>query len=104
MLEKLEKHLQIEWTYEQEKAAVNSSPLPSPLPSLSLVAPPPPEIEALYDLAMKGHLQGIIKRSASIEQMDERFTPFANKLRELSKGFQEKALKEFINQYRKTKS
>ncbi|MEG4516713.1 MULTISPECIES: ATP-binding protein [unclassified Microcoleus] len=100
-LEKLEKHWQIEWTYEQEKAAVNYSP--SPLPSLSLGAPPPPEIEALYDLAMKGHLQGIIKRSA-IEQMDEKFAPFANKLRELSKGFQEKALKEFINQYRRAKS
>lgn len=102
LLEKLEKHLPIEWTYEQEKAAVNYSPSPSP--SLSLVAPPPPEIEALYHLAMKGHLQGIIKRSASIEQRDEKFAPFANKLRELSKGFQEKALKEFINQYRRAKS
>lgn len=53
---------------------------------------------------MKGHLQGVIKRSASIEQMDEKCAPFANKLRELSKGFQEKALKEFINQYRRAKS
>ncbi|WP_333030464.1 MULTISPECIES: ATP-binding protein [unclassified Microcoleus] len=104
LLEKLEKHLQIEWAYEEEKAVVNSSPLPSPSPSPSLVAPPEPEIEALYDLAMKGHLQGIIKLSASIEQMDEKFAPFANKLRELSKGFQEKALKEFINQYRSSKS
>ncbi|MEG4119293.1 ATP-binding protein [Microcoleus sp. N9_B4] len=102
LLEKLEKHLQIEWTYEEEKTVVNS--LPSPSPSPSLVAPPEPEIEALYDLAMKGHLQGIIKRSASIEQMDKKFAPFANKLRELSKGFQEKALKEFINQYRISKS
>ncbi len=101
LLEKLEKHLQIKWNYEEERAAVNSSPLPSPSPSL--VAPPPPEIEALYDLAMKGHLQGIIKRAASIEQIDERFAPFANKLRELSKGFQEKALKEFINEYRRAK-
>lgn len=96
LFEKLEKHLQIKWNYEKEIATFNSVSLPAP----SLAAPPQPEIEVLYDLAMKGHIQGIIKRAANIEQIDPRFVPFANKLRELSKGFQEKALKEFINQYR----
>ena len=95
LLEKLQKHLHIEWTYEEEMQLVNPSP--------SLVAPPQPEIETLYDLAMKGHLQGIMKRAENIEQIDEKFAPFANKLRQLSKGFQEKAMKEFISQYRREK-
>ncbi|WP_449419749.1 ATP-binding protein [Phormidium nigroviride] len=94
LLEKLQQHLQIEWTYEEDTVTVN------PSSSNSLIAPPQPEIDTLYDLAMKGHLQGIMKQAANIEQIDEKFAPFANKLRQLSKGFQEKAMKEFISQYR----
>ena len=94
LLEKLQQHLQIEWTYEEDTVALNPSSFNS------LIAPPQPEIDTLYDLAMKGHLQGIMKQAANIEQIDEKFVPFANKLRQLSKGFQEKAMKEFISQYR----
>ncbi|MDF0551606.1 hypothetical protein [Kamptonema sp. UHCC 0994] len=44
-----------------------------------------------------------MKRAENIEQIDEKFAPFANKLRQLYKGFQEKAMKEFISQYRREK-
>ncbi|OCQ95314.1 hybrid sensor histidine kinase/response regulator [Oscillatoriales cyanobacterium USR001] len=103
LLEKLQKHLQIEWNYTEEKETIVFAPMSEPPPDISVTAPSESEIEILYDLAMKGHLQGIIKRAANIEQMDENLIPFANKLRQLSKGFQEKALKEFINQYRRIK-
>lgn len=49
---------------------------------------------------MKGNLKEIMKQADQLEQMDTRYTPFANQLRTLAKTFPEKALRDLINQYR----
>ena len=41
----------------------------------------------LFDIAMMGNMRKIEKRANNIEQIDPKFIPFANKLRDLTKEF-----------------
>jgi response regulator RpfG family c-di-GMP phosphodiesterase len=65
-----------------------------------LVAPPTDEINALYELAMMGDIRGILEQAKRIEQLDQQFMPFAQQLRQLAKGFQEKQILEFVRRYK----
>ncbi len=65
-----------------------------------LVAPPTDEINALYELAMMGDIRGIVEQAKRIEQLDQQFVPFAQQLRQLAKGFQEKQILEFVRRYK----
>ena len=89
LLALLKSHLAIEWIEEElspEKA--------------SLLPPPQEELEILYELAMFGMISAINKRADHLEQLDQRFAPFANKLRELARDFEDEQLillvKEFL--------
>ena len=65
----------------------------------SIVPPPPEELTALYELAMMGDIRGIQQQAQRLEQLDERFVPFAKQLSQLAKGFQEKQILEFVRKY-----
>ncbi|MEW6494608.1 MAG: ATP-binding protein [Cyanobacteriota bacterium] len=64
-----------------------------------LVAPPPEELAVLLDLAMRGNLRKIGEQARCLEQLDERFAPFASQLRQLAQGFQVKQIREFLKAY-----
>jgi hypothetical protein len=49
---------------------------------------------------MIGDIGGIQEQADLIEQLDEQFVPFAQQLRQLAKGFQEKQILEFVRKYR----
>ncbi|NEO44818.1 MAG: PAS domain S-box protein [Moorea sp. SIO4A3] len=63
------------------------------------VAPSPEKISVLYELAIMGDIRGIQEEANLIEQLDHKFIPFAQKLRKLSKGFQERQILEFVGKY-----
>jgi CheY-like chemotaxis protein len=63
------------------------------------VAPPPEELQALYELAMMGDIRGIQQQAKRLEQLNEQFAPFAQQLSQLAKGFQEKQILEFVRKY-----
>lgn len=65
----------------------------------TLVAPPPEEIAVLLDLAKRGNLKRIGEQAARLEQLDERFVPFAAEIRQLAQGFQVKKIREFLKPY-----
>jgi hypothetical protein len=69
------------------------------LTNTQLIAPPPEELAVLFDLAMRGHIRGILQQTARLEQLDAQFLPFAAELRQLAKGFQERRIREFIRKY-----
>ena len=69
-------------------------------PPVTIIPPPPEQIDILYDLIMKGNLKGIIKQAENLKALDANFIPFADRLYEFAKKFQEKQLKSFINQYK----
>jgi len=111
LFELLQAYLGIEWIYEDSKVVTNQEIIEETITSRenlqeetaqgtqSLVIPPSTVIVSLYELAMMGDIGGIIDQAHKIEQLDEQFVPFANKLLQLAKGFQEKQIIEFVKQY-----
>jgi hypothetical protein len=64
-----------------------------------LIAPPQAEMEILYNLAMLGSMRKICDRANYLEELDEKYIPFAHTLKELTRGFQEKAIVAFVKKY-----
>ncbi|MDO8249259.1 MAG: ATP-binding protein [Rhodoferax sp.] len=54
--------------------------------------PPQHEIEDLYRLARLGNMQDILRWASHLDDLNERYRPFANQLRVLAKGYQSKAI------------
>jgi len=94
LLQKIQKHLQLEWIYEE---AESSNPVESSINEL--VAPPTAEMETLYELAMKGNFKALIKQAIALEEMDQKYRPFAQKLHQLAKEFQDEKILAFIQSY-----
>ena len=96
----LETHLELEWIYEEPtteeiaQAEAEREAMTGPL------APPPPEeMAVLYDLAMRGNMRRIQERATYLEELDERFIPFASRLRQLAKEFEAQAILALIEQH-----
>lgn len=105
LLELLQVHLDLEWVYGELKVERKSSMVTEQISEgTKEIAPPAEELETLFHLARRGHLKGIIKHAQKLVEFDESLMPFANHLCQLAKGFQEKALLEFISQYRNQNS
>lgn len=108
LLEKLRLHLGLEWVYEesavssQQSVAMDKDQLTTDtkqLTNLKLIAPPAEQVAALLDLAMRGDLRGLVQRTNELEDLDERWIPFTNHLRQLAKGFKGKQIREFLKQF-----
>jgi len=111
VLQKLQEYLHLEWIYET--APISKSPrsqdrpresiADGPVPAITYVAPPTTDLEYLYDLAMKGNINGIVERAEQLIQRDEVFLPFATEVQTLAETFQIKKIREFIKPYRELK-
>jgi len=87
LLQKLQKHLNLQWIYEEQEPVVKPD-----ITAADLILPPPEELNVFYELAMKGNFIGITKQAGLIEQMDAKYSPFAKKLCQLAKEFQDRAI------------
>jgi signal transduction histidine kinase/CheY-like chemotaxis protein len=123
LFQKLGFHLELEWVYEEEEIGeerieeedgklkhedrsiqdeeqlnpVSSTPTASTSnPSLSPIPHLPEELMGLYQMALIGDIQEILNQSLKLEQMHERWRPFAQELRQLAKTFQIKKMQEFV--------
>ncbi len=103
LLSYLEKYLQVDWVYEAEVAgaATNGTGTTAKEPQAvaPLVAPPPDDLEKLYDLAMRGYLHGIEAEVDRLEREDASLVPFASEVRQMAKEFQVKKIREFIKPF-----
>ncbi len=95
LLQKLQKHLHLEWLYEEQQPISQSV-----TDDAELIAPPLAELEMLQELAMKGNFKGIIRQVALLEQTDPKYSPFAKRLHQLAKGFQDQEILALIQSYR----
>ncbi len=64
-----------------------------------IITPPAPEMAVLYNLALRGNLLEIRKQAARIEQMDEKYNPFTDKLQQLAKAYADDEVLTLIKQY-----
>ena len=87
--------LELSWTYELPAAeSIRDSDTVGPL-----VAPPPSEVEILHRLALSGNMRDIARRAAHLVELGEHYRPFANRLGELAKGYQSKAILTLVEQH-----
>jgi len=120
LLKKIKIYLNISWIYEENKSEdgnhsvgssagsslrpqAGSSLRPQAGSSLRLeptIIPPPKEaLEELFILAKQGDILGIQEQTEKIREIGAEFIPFADKIYQLSKNFQIKKIREFIEQY-----
>jgi CheY-like chemotaxis protein len=83
----------IEWTYD---AAMPAAQLSS---DYHLDIPPQQEIKILHELALRGNMRDIRQHATSLDELDERYRPFADKLHQLAREYQSKAILNFVEQY-----
>ncbi|MEW5856020.1 MAG: AAA family ATPase [Cyanobacteriota bacterium] len=116
LLEKLSLHLELEWVYEEARSERQEQKDVNPESNIqgdsysggdfqnlapqtpNLIAPPAQEVVILLDMAKRGDLRGIVKRANQLEELDQRYIPFANHLRQLAKAFKGKQIREFLKQ------
>jgi len=65
----------------------------------ALIAPPQEALEALHEAAMLGMMSKIRKQLDEIEQLDQKYAPFANKVRELARRFEDDKIVALVEQY-----
>ena len=99
LLYKLQKHLNLEWIYQQQNNQVESSQL---VETDELIPPSIEKVEILYELAMKGNLKEIVRQAKSLRQLSNEFIPFAKQIEQMANNFQDREIVEFINVYRDT--
>ncbi|MEG5032303.1 PAS domain S-box protein [Microcoleus sp. AT3-D2] len=95
LLQKLQQYLDLEWVYE-----ANEEPLARSSDTDELIAPPAKEMEMLYELAMKGNFLEIVKQAVLLEEIDPQYIPFAKRLHQMAKDFQDEEILTFIQSYK----
>lgn len=95
LLQKMQQYLDLEWLYE-----INDAPLPIDSDTNEIIAPPDREMEILYELAMKGNFREIVKQALLLETIDPKYIPFAKRLHQMAKDFQDEEILTFIQSYK----
>ncbi len=105
LLKMIEVHLQLEWIYEpispttiSSQSGVNQDWAEDDSSS-SLVPPSEEELTLLLELAKQGNIARILERAATIERLNSQYLSFARRLRQLAESFQEKKLRQFIEEH-----
>jgi CheY-like chemotaxis protein len=98
LLAALRMHLGLEWIYDGNSTQTQHSGLMSEQ-QLGLLAPSQSDLLVLHDFSRKGLVNSILKELERIEQQDANLVPFVQALRQHTKSFQLKKIREFIEQY-----
>lgn len=102
LLTLLQKHLCLEWTYEQ--GLIESSQLVEdttclPQSHSKIIAPPLAELNLLLTLAMQGRLKSLTEQVQKLEQQDSKFVAFAQQIHQLAKNFQVQKIRMLLKSY-----
>jgi PAS domain S-box-containing protein len=95
LLQKLQQYLELDWVYE-----ANEAPLAIGSDTNQLISPPATSMEILYELAMKGNFREIVQQAVLLEQIDPKYIPFAKRLHQMAKDFQDEEILRFIQSYK----
>ncbi|MBE9096737.1 PAS domain S-box protein [Tychonema sp. LEGE 07203] len=105
LLELLHLHLQLEWIYEDgteiKKRKAQTSKISSEIAAAerAMVSPSSESVLVLLRLAAMGDIEAILEEIAKLEHSDPILVPFVDRLRQLTKGFQLKQIRDFLKQY-----
>jgi signal transduction histidine kinase/DNA-binding NarL/FixJ family response regulator len=92
LLNSLQHHLHIEWTYEEAQITQEEVPLPDTAHSL----PPYETLSKLYNLAVIGDIFGIRDFLDSLEHAEPSYIAFVSQIRDLARSFQITTIQEVL--------
>jgi CHASE2 domain-containing sensor protein/nitrogen-specific signal transduction histidine kinase/DNA-binding response OmpR family regulator len=98
LLATLEKLLDCQWIYDETGVNLVIQPT-SKIGEIAIVPPAADVLTRLHDLAMRGNLKGIEQELVELEQGDPHFLPFVDRIRQLTKSFQVKKVRELIRSF-----
>ncbi|MEG4086274.1 ATP-binding protein [Microcoleus sp. POL10_C6] len=103
LLEVLKNYLQIEWIYDHpaDLAIARQEGFTDLLnvQSDELVIPPSAELVALFNAARIGDIEVVEQEANRLKQIDGNYLPFANKILQFAKNFEEKELLAFVKKH-----
>ena len=100
LLAALEKAIGCKWIYEEPVAAApDPSSTNGNTPAAPTTVPSDEILQKLYDLARRGNIKAIEQEVNELELSDMTLEPFASKIRQLTKSFQVKKVRELIQSY-----
>ena len=101
LLQVLGEQLPLEWIYAETKENTGEcNPVERRIPQ-ELIVPSQEEMEILYELAMLGSMKKIRDRAVYLEELDAKYIPFAERIKDLARGFKEKAIVALVQQHLK---
>lgn len=75
----------------EAETSTTSSPADPPM-----VVPPLPDLQILYELAMFGSMERIEEKAAQLDELDDKYLPFTNRLRSYTRKFDDERIIELI--------
>ncbi len=105
LLELLRLHLRLEWVYEErsqtKKRKAQTAKASSEIAATdsTMVSPASESVLALLRFAAIGDIEAILEETAKLENSDPKLVPFVHHLRQLTKGFQLKQIRDFLKQH-----
>jgi CheY-like chemotaxis protein/nitrogen-specific signal transduction histidine kinase len=103
LLELLRKHLNLTWVYSNTNCSLLPNQVASELPlniqEQPIIAPSVLQAKILFDLAMMGDINGILKAVEVMECENTELMPFTQKIRQLAKNFHEQQICELVEKY-----
>ncbi len=94
LLQQLEKHMKIKWIYEDlEKQDMVKGEVPV------LVLPSREKLVNLFNLAIRGKNSDIEKEIVRLEELDEKYKPFTDEIRQLTQKFKLKQIRQLLKSY-----
>ncbi|MBF0452157.1 MAG: hypothetical protein HQK75_15755 [Candidatus Magnetomorum sp.] len=86
------------WNEAREKAGMFSTTEETISDTNAIITPPLNELKILYDLARFGSMELIQQRAKYLENLDEKYIPFARKLHSLSAEFEDELVVSMVKQ------
>jgi CheY-like chemotaxis protein len=95
----METHLGLVWQYQTTPPYLITPESVKPDTRPMLTPPPAEEMTILLKMAAIGDMSGLRKKAAQLRTLDKTLTPFADKLEQLARTFQDKQILDLLHQY-----
>lgn len=104
MLDKLKKHLDIAWEYDQAVELMPSTASRAHVTDQNkeVVFPEEEILQQIYKLALIGDVESLVLRLDELEEQDKDFVPFVAKIRTFAREYKMKLIRQFIKSRLKT--
>lgn len=94
LLAKIGRHLNLTWQTRQTPDSVaTGDPKTNPFQAR---LPEPAQLQALYELARLGDIQGILAQLSEVEQANSAYQPFADEIRRAASEFDTRKIKKYL--------